>query len=72
MIDPALIASLAAFDDAALAEGAKRIVTMARDPATSERCREAATALFSLSGGVEAYRTIYGALASGDRLAGHS
>ena len=63
--------ALRSFDTAALADGAARIIAMARDPDTGERCRDAATALFSLSGGVEAYRTIYGALVNSDTLARH-
>lgn len=54
--------ALATFDKPALAEGARQIVALAHDSATANQCREVATTLFSLSGGVAAYRDVYGAL----------
>jgi glycosyltransferase involved in cell wall biosynthesis len=51
------------FADAELAEGMDRLVNLARDPATRERCRDVALDLFSLDSGAEAYAQIYANLA---------
>lgn len=54
--------AMKSFEQSDLNEAATRIINMAANPNTPAKCRDAATSLFSLSGGVERYRTIYGAL----------
>ncbi|MGE3992255.1 glycosyltransferase [Pseudorhodoplanes sp.] len=51
------------FSDGELAEAARQIVALARDPETARRCCETAVEFFSLDAGVSAYRRIYQGLA---------
>ncbi len=47
------------FDAASLGAAAERILALAADGETRNRCRQTALSRFSLDGGVAAYRTIY-------------
>jgi glycosyltransferase involved in cell wall biosynthesis len=47
------------FSEQSLRDGVHRLVELARDPDIQERCRQAATELFSLEEGVAAYSHIY-------------
>ena len=55
--------ALDGFSDATLDKGMERLVALAKDPATRERCRRVAGDLFSLERGVSAYADIYAKLA---------
>jgi glycosyltransferase involved in cell wall biosynthesis len=59
--------AMQSFDCEALRNAARSIVAMAREPEIAVRCRNAALDLFSLSAGVESYRTIYRELGAGPR-----
>ena len=54
--------ALQGFSAGELADGVRRLIELARDPATQARCRQAAIDLFSLETGVEAYDAIYAGL----------
>jgi glycosyltransferase involved in cell wall biosynthesis len=56
--------ALEGFSAGELADGVRRLLAMANDPATQSRCRQAAVDLFSVDAGTAAYAAIY------DRLAG--
>jgi glycosyltransferase involved in cell wall biosynthesis len=57
------VGSVAAdFSDAALRPAVDRLLALADDPQTRERCVAAAQRRFSVADGVDAYRRIYGAL----------
>jgi glycosyltransferase involved in cell wall biosynthesis len=59
---------LRSFDDNALKETARKIVTLAFDPSISQRCRAVAEELFSLEGGVDSYRRVYYEFISGSNF----
>ena len=52
------------FSRSELADGVRRLVALAQEPAIQERCRLAAVDLFSIDTGVAAYAVIYDRLAS--------
>ncbi|MCL6682711.1 glycosyltransferase [Sphingomonas alba] len=58
--------SVNGFTDAELAEAMDRLLDLARNPATRDRCREVALDLFSLERGVEAYARIYASLSGAE------
>jgi glycosyltransferase involved in cell wall biosynthesis len=59
--------AMKSFDRETLRNAARSIVAMAREPDIAVRCRNTSLDLFSLSSGVESYRTIYRELAAGPR-----
>lgn len=59
--------AMKSFDRETLRNAARSIVAMAREPDIAVRCRNTSLDLFSLSSGVESYRTIYRELAAEPR-----
>lgn len=51
--------ALDGFSDEEMREGARKLIALVRQPDIQQRCRETATELFSIDGGVTAYAAIY-------------
>jgi hypothetical protein len=57
-------AALTDFSEADRQDAVKRLLALCDDPDTPRRCVDTARGLFSLEGGVEAYRKVYESLSA--------